>query len=201
MENAVFYLGSSVTRGEGGDTDGISFAESIAHKTGWSFCKEAVSGTALARQNEGDRSYVSRLAKLDFSKKPRALVVQLSTNDFSQGVPCGSVSGCTREEDCDASCTTGAIEYILAYVRRRSPETKVILFTCPLTPSFGSYAQYAAYVRGTLRELAAAHRLCVVDLFSQPFPAGCLQPDGLHPTREGYEKLFVPALLNALRKA
>ncbi len=198
MKNTVFYLGSSVTRGVGGDTEGSSFAEPIARKTGWAFCKEAVSGTTLARRNEGDDSYVSRLVNLDFTKKPCALVVQLSTNDFSQGVPLGTVSGRTCEEECDATQTTGAIEYILAYVRKRSPVTQVVLYTCPLAPTFPSYAQYADYIQGTLRELAAVHGLRVVDLFSAPAPADCLQPDGLHPTRAGYEKLFVPALLNVL---
>ena len=199
MENTVFYLGSSVTRGEGGDTDGVSFAETIAQKTGWAYCKEAVSGTTLVQRDTGDKSYVSRLARLDFSVKPRALVVQLSTNDFAQGVPIGGCSGCTREEECDVSQTAGAIEYIIAYVRKRSPETKIVVFTCPLTTAVPFYAQYAAFVRGTLQELAARHGVLVADLFSLPVTKGCLQLDGLHPTRLGYEKLFVAAMLNALK--
>lgn len=200
----IYYLGSSVTRGHGGDTDGNSFADIIANLTGNSYQKEAISGTTLALKTAGDESYVSRLGLFDFTNEPDVLVVQLSTNDFSQGIPQGAVSIGTAPGSFDKATITGAIEYIIAKVHEVSPETKIVLYTCPLAENWGKYSEYGAYIRTTVVELAEKWQgtLEVLNLYNADYiknPA-YMQSDGLHPTKAGYAHVFVPNLINLLIK-
>ncbi len=204
-DKTIFYLGSSVTRGHGGDTDGISFAEITAKLTGNSYCKEAISGTTLARKaNEtaGSESYVTRLGKFDFTKKPDVLVVQLSTNDFSQNVPLGSVSLSDNPDSLDPTTVTGAIEYIIAKTHEVSPDTKVVLYTCPLSVDWAKYADYGRYIQTTVSELSAkwGDELQILDLYNARYTrvSAYMQGDGLHPTKTGYAQLFVPNLIGLL---
>lgn len=204
-DKIIFYLGSSVTRGHGGDTDGTSFAEITANLTGNSYCKEAVSGTTLAyRANEavGSESYVTRMDNFDFTKNPDVLVVQLSTNDFSQNVPLGTVSISTSPEAFDKTTVTGAIEYIIAKVHEVSPDTKVVLYTCPLTPGWGKYTEYGWYIQTTVAELSVkwGNMLQILDLYNAQYTkiTAYMQSDGLHPTKMGYVQLFVPNFISLL---
>ena len=199
----IFYLGSSVTRGHGGDTDGTSFAEITASLTGNSYQKESISGTTLAyKDNEatGSESYVTRLNNFDFTKQPDILVVQLSTNDFSQNVAYGSVSTSTNFESFDKTTVTGAIEYIIAKVHEMSPNTKVVLYTCPLNFDWGKYVEYGQYIQTTVSELSNkwGNTLEVLDLYNAKYTqiSAYMQSDGLHPTKMGYAQLFVPNFIS-----
>ena len=84
----VIFLGSSVTYGYG--SMGVSFVDYLEAADGIIPIKEAVSGTTLADRNE--KSYVSRLKRINPELKPDAFVCQLSTNDATKGIPLGSVS-------------------------------------------------------------------------------------------------------------
>lgn len=197
-DKTIFYLGSSITRGNGGNTDGESYVEQIANITGNKYQKEAVSGTTLA--NFGDTSYVARYADLDFNEQPDALIVQLSTNDFSQGVRVGSVSSATSSEDISPLTLTGAIEYIIALTREISPDTKVMFYTCPLGENQGVRSEYAEYISGTLQEIAEKWDIGIIDIFNADYiDVSCyMQGDALHPQSEGYAGVLTPIMINYL---
>lgn len=195
-EKTIYYLGSSITRGHGGNTDGRSYVEQIAELTGNTYQKEAISGTTLA--NFSDTSYVARYDNFDFDNEPDALVVQLSTNDFSQGVPVGAVTDSIDPADMNQQSLTGAIEYIIAKTRELSPNTKVIFYTCPLGQSWGQRAEYSSYISGTLRQLVEKWDIGVIDVFNAEYiDVACyMQSDNLHPQSEGYAGVITPMFIN-----
>lgn len=201
-EKTVYYLGSSVTRGHGGDTDGTSFADLTAVLTGNAYSKEAISGTYLATVSERKNSYVERLANLDLSKHPDAVVVQLSTNDFSGNLPVGSNGEGIASESFDKSTVTGAIEYIIAKIHESSPQTKVIIYTCTVNTAYAKYNAYKSYVDGTLKQIAAkwADTLAVLDLLNSEYVnvSSYMQADGVHPNKVGFGQVYMPALINLL---
>ncbi len=141
-------LGSSITYGYG--SGGISFAEMIAARNSCHVHKQAISGTTLAYVPEREDthpeiSYVRQL--LDhFGKEehPDAFVVQLSTNDASKNIPLGDISGSLDENDFDQGTVTGAMEFILAWIRRN--------FDCPVVFYINAFLD-----RGYLEHTAAMH--------------------------------------------
>lgn len=201
---SIYYLGSSVTRGHGGNTDGTSFAEMTASLTGGTYEKKAISGTNLAVKSGRNDSYAERLSLFNLSNEPDVLVVQLSTNDFANGIPTGSVTDGKNPADFDKTTLTGAIEYIIATVRESSPYTKVVIYTCPLGESWHKYSQYGEYVNGTLQDLAEKWQdtLFILDLYNAEYVKvpSYIQGDALHPQKEGYAQVFTPAFVNLLLK-
>lgn len=184
-DKTVFFLGSSVTRGHGGNTDGTSFADDVAALTGMKSVKEAVSGTTLV--NNSDDSYIARLTKLDFAQQPDAMILQLSTNDFNAGY--------------DDESIAQAIQIIADTLYERAPNCKLFLYTCPLKPVQPYYGRYKAFVERVNGEFKDECGFTVIDLFNLNFidPDGAyMQADGLHPTREGYASLFTPATVQSL---
>ena len=202
-DKTIYYLGSSITYGYGGNNNNRSYVEQIAELTGNAYQKEAISGTTLA--NFGDDSYAARLDNFDFDNEPDALVVQLSTNDFTtggNGVPLGEISDSFDAEDMNQQSLTGAIEYIIARTRELSPDTKVIFYTCPLGADWGKRAEYAAYISGTLGKIAEKWEIGVIDVFNAEYidVSGYMQGDNLHPQSEGYAGVITPMFINYFLK-
>ena len=197
----IYYLGSSITVGIVG-ADHNSFAHLTTKLTGCAMELEAVSGTWLAKSDKRNDSYVERLDKLDITKQPDALVVQLSTNDFQNNVTAGTVGNGTSSSSFDKSTITGAIEYIVAKVHEVSPDTKIIMYACPLQTNFSHYTQYGNYVNTTLKTLASKWEgvLSVLDLYNAEYVkvSTYMQGDGFHPEVAGYAHIFVPRFVNLL---
>lgn len=195
----IYCLGSSVTRGHGGNTDGTSFADLAKRLTGAEFKKEAISGTNLAIVNGRTDSYAERLSRFNLQNLPDALIVQLSTNDFVNNVPAGSVS---QNASYDKGTLTGALEYIISTVTAASPDTKIIVYTCPLGTAWSKYTEYGDYVNGTLKALADKwqNNLHVLDLYNADYikVPSYMQSDNLHPQKEGYAQVFTPKILKLL---
>ena len=79
-DKKVLFLGSSVTYGSA--AGGYSFVEAASDICGYSYIKEAVSGTTLV--DIGEKSYVARLKNIDKNEKIDLFVCQLSTNDAAR---------------------------------------------------------------------------------------------------------------------
>lgn len=201
-DKTIYYLGSSVTRGHGGNTDGTSFADLTATLTGNSYRKEAISGTYLATVSDRTNSYVERLANFDFTQRPDVLVFQLSTNDFSNGLPVGSIGAGKSSSAFDTATITGAIEYIIAKVHEQSPDTKVVLYTCTVNGAYGKYNEYSAFVNGMLKQIEKKWNgtLSVLDLLNTDYisVAAYMQADGVHPNKSGFGQVYMPAFINLL---
>ena len=105
-------------------------------------------------------------------------------------------------ETFDKTTVTGAIEYIIAKVHEASPNTKVVLYTCPLTPGWGKYTEYGRYIQTTVAELSVkwGNMMQVLDLYNAQYTkiSAYMQGDGLHPTKMGYVQLFVPNFISLL---
>lgn len=202
LENApltgekVLFLGSSVTYGEKSLREGIP--EYFAARMGWQITKEAVSGTTLA--DTGKNSYVQRLLnKVDSQEKYSLVIVQLSTNDVGKKQPLGEIAAGTDLADFDTKTTTGAIEFIIRYVRDT--------WGCPV--AFYTNARYDSEAYGALvrrvLELQEKWGIGVLNLWSDDgFNAisdadrSLFMFDQVHPTKAGYREWWCPEMESQL---
>lgn len=188
----IAFLGSSVT--EGARSKGVSFVEQMARHNGFTYTKEAVSGTTLADINE--KSYVQRmLNNLDPNASYDLLICQLSTNDANDDntdVLLGTVSDSTSLTDFDTTTTIGAMEYIIAYTK----ET----WGCPVVFYTGSRYDNAKYQQmvDALSALQDKWGIGVIDLWNGldvNIPNYDLyMADSIHPTQAGYLEWWLPAM-------
>lgn len=185
----IFYLGSSITYG----SSGVAFAEIINRITGNPFAKEAVSGTTLV--DNGSSSYIQRMknGKLKFSDKPDFFVVQLSTNDFGQGYPTGTVEEGTNSSDFDTSTISGAIQHIIAYAKEQCPTVKVVFYVGSTRNSWGYRTAYENYVNGDFKKICQKWEIEPLDIFHSNYrDYSCYWNDDIHPTIEGYSAGWTP---------
>ena len=176
----------------------------ISVLTGAEYQKKTISGTNLAVSGGRTDSYVERFSEFDFTQTPDVLVLQLSTNDFFNGIPIGSVAGGKALTDMNSSTITGAIETIIAKALVENPNIKIIVYTCPIDDTVDIYSQYSSYINGILSALQRKWEgdLYVLDLFNGDHinHIKYIQSDKLHPTKIGYAQLFTPAFINLIRE-
>ena len=184
----IVFLGSSVTYGTA--ADGESFVDFLEKKDGVIPVKEAVSGTTLV--DNGKTSYISRMKNIDKSIKADAFICQLSTNDAAQKKPVGEISSSFDEESFDTSTVSGAIEYIISYVKR-TWDCPVIFYTGTVFES----ERYAVLVK-TLMKIRDKWDIGVIDLWNnemnniEPSLYKLYMSDGVHPTKAGYREWWLP---------
>lgn len=192
----LIFLGSSVTYGHA--SNGVSFVEDIGARNGCSVRKEAVSGTTLVDDRED--SYIARMKQIDQSAAD-LFVCQLSTNDASKGKALGAVSPGFEEKDFDTSTVAGAIEYIIAYARKK--------WNCPVafytSPKFDSEA-YAVMV-SLLYAIQKKWKIAIIDMWSDgnfnnitAEQRARYMADPVHPTRSGYLEWFTPYFESSLSR-
>ena len=203
----ILFLGSSVTYGH--FAEGISFADIIAERTGMIAVKEAVSGTTLvdefcqrAFENHGDgRSYIARMEALDKAQHFDAVVVQLSTNDATQGKTLGELGTSFDSADFDKLTITGAMEYIIAYAK----ET----WNCPVFFYSGAYFEHPGYIAMADRMLEIADKwgIGVIDLFHDKDFNNIdkalydeYMHDPVHPFYKGYAEWWAPYIQSHLEE-
>lgn len=185
----IVFLGSSVTYGAA--SNGVSFVDFLAERTGCRVTKEAVSGTTLV--DDAPDSYICRMKKLNPEMKVDLFVCQLSTNDATQMKDLGEACRTYDMDDFDTLTVAGAIEYIIAYARK-TWKCPVAFYTSPRYDS----ARYAAVV-GLLQMIRRKWDIVLIDLWNDSvfndITAGQrsrYMADPIHPTREGYLKWWTP---------
>ena len=197
----IVWLGSSVTFGD----NGYSMAETVAENhSAVSTYKYAISGTMLT--NTSDSSYVERMKEIDPNMDIDAFVVQLSTNDATNGMPLGEISD---SDEYDDTTIVGAMETIISYVKST--------WDCPVVFYTGTYFEsdeYQAMV-DKLFELKDKWDIDVVDLWNnEKLKDMCLsgeinsymktkygtenEPDPIHPNATGYKELWTPVFEETL---
>lgn len=197
MENSpllgkhVCFLGSSVFYGAA--SNGEAIPEFISRRFGCTYTKETVSGTTLC--DIAKSSYIRRLQKLDTGVHYDLFVCQLSTNDATRKLPLGAIG------DGDTRTVTGALEFIVQYVRKT--------WNCPVVFIVGSRYDSPAYaaMRGRLLELHGKYGFGVVDLWGDDdfnnidTEKRCLyMSDDIHPTKAGYHDWWGPEIERQLLK-
>ncbi len=170
---SIFFLGSSVTYGDGG----VSFAEMMGEEYGCNVIKEAVSGTTLA--DIGENSYVSRLKKVPTDQKFDLCICQISTNDSWQKV--------------DFQKTKEAGYFIIDYVKKN--------FNCPVAFYSGTYFDSEGY-KETVQwfvDNKESLGIYLLDLFfDEEFnditdeQRREYMKDHVHPTVKGYREWWLP---------
>ncbi len=192
----IIFLGSSVT--DGMQSRGISFVDYIGKRDNIDFIKEAVSGTTLA--DVKDNSYVSRMKTIDTTYDADMFVVQLSTNDATQGIPLGEISDSKDIDSFDTTTITGSIEYIIAYAE--------LTWNVPVVFYTGTYYDDTAYAEMVTRlhEIAAKWDIGVIDMYNDQElnditdeERELYMNDGtVHPTKAGYLEWWTPVIEQGL---
>lgn len=192
----IYHLGSSISYGHA--NSGVSFAEQIRDLTGSKMVKQTVSGTTLS--NQKDNSYAARWSNFTFDDNPDYLILQLSTNDFAQsGVTIGEVSGKNETENFTPNTTASAIEYIISQTKAKSPETKIIVYSCVVNQSWAnSYPQYGEFVNNQLGLLRDKWDVEVIDLYNADMLFKGILADDIHPNAAGYAAMFTPTMINVM---
>lgn len=189
------FLGSSVTYGSA--AGGVSFVEYICKRNGYSFVKEAVSGTTLV--DNGPDSYIQRMLR-NISPEERfdAFVCQLSTNDAARNLPLGRMMPKCAEDECPSfrrDTIIGALEYIIAYVQKT--------WKCPVICYTGTKFENPLYGQmvEALYDLRKKWKIGIIDLWNDPQMGmvseteyGHYMQDPVHPTRAGYLDWWTPKM-------
>ncbi len=188
----IAVLGSSVFAAD------EAVGEYLAIRFDTELIKEAIPATTLCDINK--ESYVSRIANIDPNAAIDLFVCQLSTNDATRGLEIGAVSESTSIEDFDTQTVTGALEYIIAYVRKT--------WNCPMMIMTGSQYDSEAYAKmvDIVAELQAKWGIGVIDLWhndevngiSDDLRVEYIAADGIHPTALGYRVWWGPAMEQAV---
>lgn len=183
----IGFLGSSITYGA--FAHGVSFVDYLQVCDGVNVTKSAISGTTLAGTEKD--GYLQRL-KDDFDPQTRwdLFVCQLSTNDTRQGKQLGTIS---NGKDFDLETTLGAIEYLSAYVKKTF-ECPLVFYTCALTQPNQEYEHLIEMTQ----KLANKDGFQVIDLYHDAGLNASIAGrkyamfDEVHPTQEGYLKVWLP---------
>ncbi|MBR2809946.1 MAG: hypothetical protein IKD69_01065 [Solobacterium sp.] len=218
----IGYLGSSITYGFA--TGGMAFPEYIEKMSGSTSIKQAISGGTLALK-EGVReeiSYITQLwnGALKDVEHLDALVVQLSTNDASNGIEIGELSESFNVDDMDYSNVTGAMEYIIAYAKEKwncpvlfyiNPYLTVEgmeLYTGSYESAVAAQASFAAAYEDMINALGkvqAKWGIDVVDMWNDPETRNVdlslfFMNDPIHPRKAGYYFWYAPKIMAQLAK-
>lgn len=191
----IAFLGSSVT--EGARSKGVSFVEYMGKRNGFTYVKEAVSGTTLV--DDGPKSYVQRmLNNLDPSDKYDVFICQLSTNDATQGLPLGKVSESESMDEFDTATVIGAMEFVISYVERT--------WGCPVVFYTGTKFESDMYQEmvDALYILQEKWGIGIIDLWNgldiNTENYDLYMADEIHPTQAGYLKWWTPYMETELNK-
>lgn len=195
----IAWLGSSVTYGYG--SSGYSMADAIRDNHSNTKCyKYAISGTTLV--NDSNTSYVARMKNdIDPNMKIDMLIVQLSTNDASQGKPMGELSESMDPKDFDDKTIIGAIETIIAYGRDT--------WHCPVVFYTGTKYNSENYANmvTALYDVAKKWEIDVIDLWGNEEMSAVVgtdlyktyMKDSIHPKLDGYVKWWTPKFEDYLK--
>ena len=130
---------------------------------------------------------------MDTAQSFDAVICQLSTNDATQGIPLGCISGSREPDTFDTATAAGALEAIIAYAQKT--------WNCPFVLYTGTKYESAEYramvdILPTLREKWGIH---VLDLWNDEEMNAVPQEDyalymsdAIHPSQAGYLLWWTP---------
>ena len=166
INNQIAFLGSSVTYGAG--ALGESFVDYLSKKDNICAFKDAVSGTTLV--DNDSNSYIGRIGRLPVLEKLTTFVLQLSTNDAIKGKE--DLGEIATDDNFDAQTVTGAIEYILNYVKKN--------WNCPVLQSKWGFDFLNMWDDDSFNYSEKDRELYMLD--------------PIHPTRAGYKLSWLPVI-------
>ena len=170
---AIVVLGDSLAEGLG-VAPGNSFPDLLQKRLDRQGYKYRVVNLGVS----GDTT-TGGLGRLDYalSLKPRILVIELGGNDGLRGIP--------------VSSTKANIDRMVAAARKNGVD--VLLTGMTLPPNYGP--EYIKRFEAVYHDLAQKHHVQLVPSLMQPIVdeiesrPNIMQPDGIHPTKDGHELL------------
>lgn len=195
----IVWLGSSVTFGQ--RAGGYSMADAIQdNHSGTTSHKFAKSGTTLV--NDKDTSYIARMYEIDPNLHVDLFIVQLSTNDATQGKAMGTISTGKDLNDFDDQTIIGAVETIIAFASKT--------WNCPVVFYTGTYFESDEYSKmvEVLLQIEEKWDIDVIDLWNNEEMTELFGTDqynqymydSIHPNRDGYVKWWTPYFEERLRE-
>ena len=188
----IAILGSSIALGHSSSEYGVG--EYAKELFGVPLTKECVSGTTMS--SKAPNSYIERMIKnMDKNEHFDMFICQLSTNDQWWGFEFGEIAKSCDLSDIDSTTITGAIEYIILYVKK----------TWNLYPVFFTSNRISGDIYkkmvDRLHELEKKYPITVIDLYSDDEfndisdeERSIYMADSIHPTKEGYVKWWGPVM-------
>ena len=187
----IAWLGSSVTYGMASGGYSMTNAIEDNHPSTRSY-NYSICGTTLV--NKSESSYVERLKQIDPQQHFDLFIVQLSTNDASEGMPFGEISADKDINSLDDTTIAGAIEYIIAYVT----ET----WDCPVVFYTGTYYESEEYSQMVelLKQIQDKWDIGLINQWDNPGMKALYgtdqykeyMADDIHPTYKGYVEWWTP---------
>ncbi len=203
----ILFLGSSVTQGYA--SDGISFVDYIERLDGANVIKEVMGATTVANSNVGyasaENSYNPRLRQYDSSTPVEAVVIQLSSNDSTSGVPLGDLSESFDLDQIDDTTFTGGLESLIGYAQE-TWDCPVVVYSDPQFRGrhFYNAEAYGEMVDKTI-EICDKWDAYFLDMWNDPEVNSIsnsdyyfYMSDVVHPTKAGYLEWWTPAFQEAL---
>ncbi len=197
----ILFLGSSVTQGYAAKN--ISFVDYIEKLDGANVIKEVMGATTVANANVGygvaENSYNPRLRKYDRSTPVDAVVIQLSSNDSTAGMPLGEISDSFDIDDIDDTTFAGGMESLIAYARQEW-DCPIIIYSNPefRVKSWYNAQAYKAMV-DKCQEVVDKWGVDYLNMWDDPaVKAVSLKDynfwmsDVVHPTKAGYLQWWTP---------
>ncbi|MBR5535541.1 MAG: SGNH/GDSL hydrolase family protein [Clostridia bacterium] len=138
------------------------------------------------------------------------IVFEGGVNEYLMGRPIGELSD--GKEPFDTTTTIGALEYICDTLVKKYSDKKVIYVITPRAKNYTTEVHATASIKATWQDYHDAiisvlekYNIQYVDLFETEFDTAneeylqyTYKGDGVHPTQEGYEKFFVPYIVEAM---
>ena len=143
-------------------------------------------------------SYIGRIGRLPVLEKLTAFVLQLSTNDAIKGKE--DLGEIATDDNFDTQTVTGAIEYILNYVKKNW-NCPVLIFS---NPKFDS--EFYGQMVERVKELQNKWNFNFLNLWDDDSfnynekDRELYMLDPIHPTRAGYKLSWLPVIEEELLK-
>lgn len=189
-QRQIAFLGSSITLGAGSLDQ--SFVDYLVAQDNIVAVKSAVNGTTLAGKDAN--GYLSRLQReIPLHTNYDAFICQISTNDTRNNKQLGKIESGFQVDDFDVETTTGAIEYVLAYVAQHW-HCPVVFYTCLRDTKDIDYQLLIQQ----LYELSDKWDFTILDLNhdtevqAQTTANPNSMLDDAHPTQLGYRDIWTP---------
>lgn len=190
----ISCLGDSITQGVGNED--ISWADYLTEHMSVNVQKYGVAGSTVSIAQGKTDSFVERVDQITDSD---IILVFGGINDFNHGHPLG------EENSTDPSTFFGALNSIICTLQNRFPEAEIVFITPMKASGFKGYPNWkehndAGYplkaYRDAIITVAEHHSVFVIDLYAEsgltpdiPQIKKRMLPDGLHPSKSGYQKI------------
>lgn len=168
-DKVILFFGNSLTAGMGLDTSEAfpALIQQRIDSLGYDY--EVVNAGLSGETSASGKNRIDWILKQDVD----IFVLELGANDGLRGIPLSE----TRQN----------LQDIIDTVRSKNPEIKIILAGMQIPPNMGQ--NYTSEFRRIFPELAEKNNLKLIPFLLEGVAGDpeLNQPDGIHPTAEGYE--------------